>query len=229
MRIEVTLTERQVQRVLEGKAINLDPVQAAPVVNATVPEVPELPEATPALPPQIHDFRDIFGVDFGDKVQGSGLELKLSRLNPNLKGRAIRIAVSQQPWGEMPISSAWVALDGFAVKRAGDELERLLEIFPKQEGAQQTITNKVKGRVTRAGADAFFPFFSPFAMQHQPEAYPVANRPLVPGQWFFVTFEDDHGEKGCLRCTFKVPDSDSQAAGFARKNSTAEVVYHCRY
>ena len=162
-------------------------------------------------------FQEAFGVEFGEQVQGSGVRLSLRKLNPNLKGRALTIEVFDEAM--MPITSVKVGTSAIYFDQADDYYERFIEHFAWSVNARWRLW-KIKKR----WGNAYFPFAG-FSETIRQKAIPKIGRPLEPGQTFYITFTDEHGESATVRAVFEVPAGGRAMIG--RKSAIAEVYYLC--
>lgn len=167
------------------------------------------------------DFKEAFGTKFGERVQGSGVEFKLSEVNPNLKGRALTVGIYDK--GMNLINGFNMDLDGIFFETAESYYKRFAASFGWSLNARWRLW-----KLQRNHGGSYFPFAG-FSDTIRHKAFPKPGRPLVHGELFYMTFTDEHGESATISATFAVPENYSGRAMIGRRVTRPKIMYRCGY
>lgn len=166
-------------------------------------------------------FEDVFGVQFGDVVSGSGVSVHLQGLNPKAKGRAMSVEISHQPWGVDLLLDTYFSLDTIGFTNAWKALDYTNKYFPTHWWWRNRIRN-----FARENKMAIFAWPSLHKMKRG--GFPQAPG-LLPGDTFYATFRMENGQGVCLECSLPAGYTGQPVAGFGQRNTDDELMYYCRY
>lgn len=169
------------------------------------------------------NFTEAFGLEFGERSPGSGVELDLSTINANMKGRAMSVQILDDGMNLINEFTMGIGSDGIHFDTAENYYARFVEHFAWSVNARIRLWN-----LKRKHGSSYFPFGG-FSATIREKAIPKQFGRLNPGDLFYMTFTDEFGQSATVSARFALPDSDSGRAKISRRVFRAKVMYHCNY